>query len=382
MNYELLHFMHILEATVAEKNPENINKEELKIEIKQESLRIISVLKNAVCHLKPQRAKHYIAQHQHSLEVLLQETQIITANEATNEKENTPELTQISTLGIINILQDIKRFFPEYFNYESFLPEKQWQTEIENLNKQTNELIETLTTQQNGKEIIKFLESLLKSAFQPDKPLTYKQLSYWQIVLKELCYKLKQQNEKSTILELISILISLNLNHKDFFQFCCNYINTELQTCEEMSAQHKTLSLIRKSILQIYPLTNTHYDPGLIPIKQSLLKFVTSEMQYLQSMEHIANDLYQHSLLDSKYKVTFTVKQLAIFIHLQVTAKIIIPGSPKILHEYIAKHYSTSETSRISVKSFKNAYYSASTEDLEKVIDKLVTMLAIAQDKI
>jgi len=382
MNYELMHFIHILEATVAEKNPQNTSRAELETEIKQESIRIISVLKNAICHLKPQKARHYIAQHQHSLEVLLQETQIISSNQSMNEKNNDPGLIQIFFHGISNIIQDIKRNFPEYFNYESLLPEKQWFTEMENLKKQAQELIHTLTTHQNDKDTTKFLESLLGSSFQPGTPLTYNAINYWQSFLKQLSHKLRHQTEKNTTLELISTIISLNLNHKDFYQFCCNYINTQLQTCEEMSAQHKTLSLIKKSITQIYPITNNHYNPALIPIKQSLLKFVTSEIEYLKSMEHISNDLYQHSLLDSKYKVTLTVKQLAIFIHLQVTAKIIIPGSPKILHEYIAKHYSTSETSRISVKSFKNAYYSASTEDLEKVIDKIVTMLAIAQEKL
>lgn len=99
-------------------------------------------------------------------------------------------------------------------------------------------------------------------------------------------------------------------------------------------------------------------------------------------MDRIGAHLNHQGLLDNRYKVTLTVKQLAIFIHLQVQAKIIITESPKLLHEYISKHYSTNETDRISAKSFKNAYYSASTEDLEKVIEKIVTMLAIAQEKL
>jgi len=99
-------------------------------------------------------------------------------------------------------------------------------------------------------------------------------------------------------------------------------------------------------------------------------------------MDKIGALLHQHGLLDERYKVTLTVKQLAIFTHLQVEANIIIAETPKLLHEYIAKHYSTNETDRISAKSFKNAYYSASTGDLEKIIDKIVTMLAIAQEKL
>ena len=382
MNYELLHFMHILEAAVADQNLENTSSGKLEIEIRQESNRIISALKNAVCQMKPQKARHYISQHQHSLEIVLKETQTKTSNHNTNENPKKQVHRQIFTLATSNLLKEIKRHFPEYFNYESFLPEQEWQNEIESLKEQSNALIQILHSHKQDQDIISFLENLLHSTVQPNTPITYRALIYWLSFLKEINSILTHQKETSTAFELISILISINLNHKDFYLFCHSYINSQLQTCEDMSSQHKTLSLIRKSITQINPITNLHYSPNLIPIKQSLLNFITSEMEYLQSMEHIANDLYQHSLLDSKYKVTLTVKQLAIFIHLQVAAKIIVPGSPKILHDYIAKHYSTTETNRISVKSFKNAYYSASTEDLEKVIDKIVTMLAIAQEKL
>jgi hypothetical protein len=83
-------------------------------------------------------------------------------------------------------------------------------------------------------------------------------------------------------------------------------------------------------------------------------------------MDKIGANLNHHGLLDNGYKVTLTVKQFAIFIHLQVEAKIIITETPKSLHEYISKHYSTNDTDRISAKSFKNAYYRASTDDLKK----------------
>ncbi|WP_344853682.1 hypothetical protein [Pedobacter jeongneungensis] len=39
------------------------------------------------------------------------------------------------------------------------------------------------------------------------------------------------------------------------------------------------------------------------------------------------------------------------------------------------------EKENISEKSFKNAYYSAMGNDVEKVIEKIATMLAIAQEK-
>ena len=85
--------------------------------------------------------------------------------------------------------------------------------------------------------------------------------------------------------------------------------------------------------------------------------------------------------LESNFKVTFTVRQLALFINLQVEAGIITIKSPKLLHQYITKHYSTTEKEVISEKSFKNAYYGYVDKDIQKVIEKIVVMLNIAQDK-
>lgn len=69
------------------------------------------------------------------------------------------------------------------------------------------------------------------------------------------------------------------------------------------------------------------------------------------------------------------------FMHLQVEAGIISTHSPKTLHQYVTKHYSTVEKDHISEKRFKNAYYGNASIDVEKVIDKIATMLAIAQEK-
>jgi hypothetical protein len=51
------------------------------------------------------------------------------------------------------------------------------------------------------------------------------------------------------------------------------------------------------------------------------------------------------------------------------------------LWNYFPSNYSTVEQDTISEKSFKNAYYGNIGKDVEKVIDKIVAMLAIAQEK-
>ena len=131
----------------------------------------------------------------------------------------------------------------------------------------------------------------------------------------------------------------------------------------------------------MFQLSSSPYDVNLPIIEEAIQRYLDAELNYLHALELNAEDLSTGGLLEKNFQVNFTVRQLAIFIQLQVEANIIFSKSPKTLHQYVAKHYSTVETEKISEKSFKNAYYKARDTDMEKVIEKIVTMLALAQDK-
>jgi hypothetical protein len=180
---------------------------------------------------------------------------------------------------------------------------------------------------------------------------------------------------------IILLLTSLNFNHPSFYHSCCSYFNHELQRCENIGEQYRLTHFFKKLIGQVFKTISVPYNRNFPDIDESLLRYIESEISYLKSIDTIAEDLSRGGILDSNFKVTFTVRQLAIFIHLQVEAGIITTNSPKALHQYVTKHYSTGEKNTISEKSFKNAYYGNAGNDVEKVIDKIVTMLAIAQEK-
>jgi len=57
-------------------------------------------------------------------------------------------------------------------------------------------------------------------------------------------------------------------------------------------------------------------------------------------MDKIGAHLQQHCLLYKQHKVTLTVKELAMFLHLQVEANIIIaePKNPPRIHLHILQH--------------------------------------------
>jgi len=80
------------------------------------------------------------------------------------------------------------------------------------------------------------------------------------------------------VLDIILHMISLNYNHPAFYKFCCNYFSKKVERCEEIPAQYTTLNFIKKCITQTCTLTIQKYNPDLPSIPDSLLKFISSEL--------------------------------------------------------------------------------------------------------
>jgi hypothetical protein len=384
MTNELLNYRQILDS-VLNSGQSGINStDSIKADIRLESTRILKALHDNILYLNPLKAQYYITHHQQSLTLLLNDIHslAVAAEQEDQNKKNVKALIELLTVTSENLLFDLQKYFPDYFNRHHIVPWPLCEKTNLKIKAKTSHLADIVNRDDSKKEFKEILVNVIIPILIELKTFTYEQQNYLEHFLDKLTSETEKEKAPGKIIDILLVLISLNFNHSDFYQYCFRYFSQEIDKCEDLATQHRTLSILKKCIRQTFHQTDQRYTPGLPPIKESLLTYIESELDYLSSMNNIGARLNQHGLLDNKYKVTFTVKQLAIFIHLQVEAKIIIPESAKLLHQYISDHYSTNDTDRISAKSFKNAYYSASTEDLEKVIDKIVTMLAVAQEKL
>ncbi|RBQ12071.1 hypothetical protein [Pedobacter miscanthi] len=382
MNYELTTYRQLFDKAIKNTGAAEIDIEYLGSEITQESQRILNTLLVTTAQMEPSKIQQYIQQHQLAIHIILEETDTAKLKKNVDKMEESKHIIETFESSSEILLYEFQKYFPAYFNHQSMLPPALLRSAKAQIQQKSSQLLNVFTSRKKPNQPMNGLEEILSGIFNSHKSMNYTQKAYMEFFLDTLSEVLEKIEAGIELLEIILAIISLNYNHPLFYDFCCRYFRSEVDRCEELSSQVTTLNFIKKSISQTSPLTGGTYNPALPEIQVSLLKFITSELDYLNSMDGIGAHLYQHGLLDEHYKVTLTVKQLAIFIHLQVEANIIIAPSPKLLHEYIAKHYRTNETDRISAKSFKNAYYSASTEDLEKVIDKIVTMLSLAQEKL
>ncbi|WP_307528174.1 hypothetical protein [Pedobacter sp. W3I1] len=332
--------------------------------------------------MEPDRSKAYLRQHQRGLMQLMDELETMVNEDSLNagQKNKTEEINSIANL-INQMVLDLQQYLPYYFDYHcpvSIITQKQL---LVNIAENSSQIIKSLEELHADNETIVAFTHIVEHLNNGIVRFTFEQAGYLYDFFESLKIALNKFASPLQMPGFILILVSLNFNHPSFYHSCCNYFTQELRKCENISEQYRLIHFFKKLIGQVFKTISIPYNRNLPDIDESLLRYIESEISYLKSIDTIAEDLSRGGILDSNFKVTFTVKQLAIFIHLQVEAGIITTQSPKALHQYVTKHYSTIEKDSISEKSFKNAYYGNVGNDVEKVIEKIVNMLTIAEGK-
>ncbi|SDF97283.1 hypothetical protein SAMN05421827_102283 [Pedobacter terrae] len=382
MVYELINFRELILDVLRSGSTHHCSCKEVKDEILQESKRIISSILHHVTQVEPDRAKAYIRQHQRGLLQLMDELGATRNKDALNisRKNESKEINKIENL-LNQMVMDLEQLFPYYFDYDCPIPTVNQTQLLLKIAENSSQILKSINELHADNETITLFKHIFEHINSSSGRFTFEQAGYLHDFLASLKMALNKFVPSLNLSEIILLLVSLNFNHPSFYHFCCSHLNHELQTCENISEQYRLIHFFKKLIGQVFKTINVPYNRNLPNIDESILRYIESEISYLKSIDTIAEDLSRGGILESNFKVSFTVRQLAIFINLQVESGIITTNSPKALHQYVTKHYSTAEKDIISEKSFKNAYYGNVEKDVQKVIDKIVTMLAIAHEK-
>jgi hypothetical protein len=382
MTYELLYLRQIIDSTLHGMASETLDIDKLEATIKEESLRLLCVIQQNISSLKPGKGRIYLIQRQKELSLMLDELEkMVTAPPTSLSTQKKASLQNICKLAIDHLITELERYFPFYFDYQEFIPLHRLNIFQEELNCWITEFSRTLESSGATDDVLGNFFSILEQLHNDNKNITYQRVIYLNIFFEKLNTALTYSGIPPETLDIILTAISLNFNHPAFYHFACGYFSGEVEKCENITTQYRTLNLLKKTLQQVFKILPSHYNQNIPPIDESLRRYIEAELDYLKSTELIAEELNSGGLLDANFKVTLTVRQLAIFIRLQVESEIIISQSPKALRQYVTKHYSTLEKENFSEKSFKNAYYNNTGKDIEKVIEKIAIMLAIAQEK-
>ncbi|TCD07678.1 hypothetical protein EZ449_14175 [Pedobacter frigidisoli] len=180
--------------------------------------------------------------------------------------------------------------------------------------------------------------------------------------------------------EIACLLISHEFNSTAVHNLLCRHLELQLQLSTDPSQLHGLLRYLEKIFKQASLNREKRFFENRPKLSSSLLEYIRAEIRLIELLKDpVFQEMGKDPFLGS-FTVSLSVKQLAFFVFLQVETGILLTRTAKQVHQYFASRFSTLEGGSISEKSFKNAYYSHSPEDILKVIDKLSQMLVIAEE--
>jgi len=348
------------------------------VELEEECGRVLLSLQHCLGSSVPENLQIGFSQHQNDLLLIYQGIHLKMENPNSPSKEaGLPFLTECVNI-IRDLIFNLEIHFPKFWDKSLQVPQALLNDFIRSNENKISSLLALSQRISPDDKLHNVLDDLFLFRENPKKAVCFYQLDYLLAVLDIL----NRENEIGKIRswkDLVNLLIECNLNSPLFHKTCCEIILSRLDTAGSLRDQFELLSRDKKELIRLSPCLSSSLRIDLPLIKESLLKFVEAELCYLREIEGIASSLSANGIVQDDYMVSLSVKQLAFFIHLQVECGIILETRPKQIRQHVTSHYSTAEVENISEKSFKNAYYSHSQQDINKVSEKLSKMLAISQ---
>ncbi|WP_344848402.1 hypothetical protein [Pedobacter jeongneungensis] len=378
MNYQFIVFEEHLQSLRVKKSFAKNYTSESRKNLDREFLRLIRVFKDISIQLNNKRKiKEYFSFHQRNLVILMDEVSIeILKERDLKEKKFIDSELNFLLEKIGDFLDWMNQMYPEIFDYKSQAPIRMLQSEKLKI----REVLDLIKTELEAKCTHDKLSELITSVLDPEQISTFRDIRYWQTTAMNLHSKIISNTEIDKF-GIVKLLLGNGVNHRDFFSYTKAFILKEIEKKTTLSDQISAICTLRKEIRMLLIETKSRQFQGYPDINKLVRKFIREELLLLRAMEFVNHETAEAGIMNANYKVSFSVKQLAFFVHLQMETGIIIWQRAKFAHQYIARHFSTLERESISEKSARNAHYSHASEDIKKVITKLSEMLALAQER-
>ena len=369
MTLEISYFWHFYSVTT-EDNKEDFDDLDPIEELDKEYFRI---LKKLNCHAPVKgegNFKQYFRYQQRSIVFLITQIEQHLRARDILEKEKTFILEKLLVL-CEKLIDELLKSHVDYFDFSGlisdgrkkklFIVTSELREELENRNK-------------NSVDPASLMSAFINAIGSPKS--NFEDYTY-QIDFQDFFRKnIEMLNEHSGLKHLLMIA---GFNHPEFMMLILQELKMEIVGERSAAGQYTKIISMIKEIKQL-PFTGISlFDKRARKMKSQITKYLSSELKFLKELDFINSELVNMDILDAKYKVSLSVKQLAFYVFLNVECGIITEQRAKKIHEYVISHVATSEKADISEKSLKNAYYVHAPEDIRKIMEKLGKMLALAQ---
>jgi len=207
---------------------------------------------------------------------------------------------------------------------------------------------------------------------------TYNQFNYYNQFITHLHKLLNDNNGSFSEESIISLLVVLNHNSKEFFEFQVREIATVLKDLETFNSKMDYLIITMKKYFQTNTTssnTNSHIRPSNT---EQIIAWIEEEINYLNKKHFIENPnvtLMQPTENKIKIQWGMSVAQLSYFYNLLHTIGIIQNKNQSDIFRNIAENNKTAKVENISVDSISAKYYNAETSSKEAVKSVIINLL-------
>jgi len=359
--------------------------------LKQENNKIIKINKERVFSLKSKgRIEHFIQRKQQALENLshrvIRDINPSVAIEIYNfsSEYNKSDCLKVVYIYLEKLLQFIEIEYLKYLDIEIQVPFKTLlikELEIDNkMNFVKARLLE-----------INLDNQLLQIAYQPilkittfniNQQITYNEFNYYSNYISQFYRYLNKATETPTSENIIELLLDLNLNNLEFFDYCTDKIQEALKLASSSSEKIDKLYQLLKYYNQRQTRNFMKLRQNLPSLKHQIINWIEEEIEYLNKKNSLEKGnpfqiIHQEEL--EKMSTDLSVAHLSYFFGLLSQTGLINPKSQVELFRFIAANFKTRTTNTISESSIKNKFYNVEATTINRIREKLIELLNLTK---
>lgn len=368
---------------------EEIEKKELyflycNLILKVETATIQKRMKETISGLNAkEQIETYILKKQLALENLT--TKLIKKIKAQNASELYQYSTTYSDKDCLKIIysyveKTIRFLEREYFKYmdkDSQVPIKTIIKTKVKIESKYNEIKLSPNNPSDQKGIEILLQNFAKIVeLNLQQKITYNELLYFEELIPILHNQIKYKQK--TRKKLKEILLELNLNALDFFDYYTEEINSELDNQESDTEKIKILYQYLKNTNQKQLYASNKWNAKLPSAKKQIAGWLEEEIQYLNQkrvLQSYSTTNAIHLETKIKFHTDLSVPQLSYFFGLLIQSGIIQPPTQRAIFKFISDHFKTKMTNSISTDSLNSKYYNVETATKNAVREKIIELL-------
>lgn len=287
----------------------------------------------------------------------------------------------------------IQQHYPEYFNMSDKIPAHDWQQCLPTLRQQVR-LIKQHFTSAIDNSLLQILMIPLCQfiGYRPAAKPSYSELEYMKALIKKLVFFRLSPTDKPNTERIMQLLLEYNFNTSEFITYYTHHLLVKTDALASETQKFHFLAFCRKELLQLQKRPCLALLPEMPSVQEQLVDWVNQEIDFLDKQQYRTGvqqyrtgvpcfppapipptGLFTKNRELEKFKTSFSVAELALFIRCLQESKLIEFKDRRTFIKIISQHFTTVGTEKKGISwASMDSKYSAIEQDTIKMLRKKI----------